>query len=953
MDNDELAIPFIIFSDNEGFKISQEAKDFLGTLALKRIGVISVVGKYRTGKSYFINKVLLSHNRKAGFSVGNTVNPCTKGLWIWKKVLNAKDYGGEDLPIIIIDTEGFGGIDEGVNHDTRIFLFSLLLSSYFIYNSTGAIDESSLQSLSLIINLAKEINLKTAGEHSTDEFPFFLWVLRDFSLSIEDTNGLPLSSKEYLENSLAPVKGISETAEAKNRLRRLLKQFFVKRDCITFVRPVEEERQLQKLDQLDDELIRPEFIEQIKKSRYKIFKNVNHKCISNNIISSAGFLSSAEAYVSMINSGQVPSIESAWINICNDQNHSIYNESIRMLDNIIKSYEPLILKNQELEETKNTIFQFAEKNFIKTDELQQSLLQKLKEDIQKRIDKYQREAISDKHKQLEKVLDEKVFELKQDIINGQINSIEEIIQALDEFDRSNLNAEFKEGWDKLRKIKETSLITQICGALGEKHKAEKEKVHILVAEADILRNKIIYIEDKLNEITNSLDKTKSSLQMKEEKIEELQKYSTNLTKILDEKELFEKERTFIQKISPVIGNELEKSLTSDQQNSKVKVKNHEKEIERLKEKIVKKNQKIYELKYELQKLKEFHENIKQNEKDNQYLIANTNASYNSNNEDYYKSDNEVIELRVSNRHLLEQVVFHKKITEDLKEIYEKLLFNVSPNSTNMETANSELLSTNKILSQSLARTQTQIRFLEERLKIFKQFKKICKNASSIKCSKCYKFCVVDNFIEHLEVCGNLFRAGKNNNQKPEDISYYPDKNSAITFSVDHISKKSERKINPKDYIVKIFNDNAVWKIEKNYKDFIDLYKMLITKFPALNFSEELKSNNMFCLGVENFIKSEKIDSEEKRKNIEKFLNEISNIREIIYSREFKKFIALEKENISETFFDKETDKSLLGVPKSNLITNYKAENNLFKKQNINAAINYQPSQESNTSLFIG
>lgn len=43
-----------------------------------------------------------------------------------------------------MDTEGFGGINEGNNHDTRIFLFSILLSSLFIYNSMGNIDENAL-----------------------------------------------------------------------------------------------------------------------------------------------------------------------------------------------------------------------------------------------------------------------------------------------------------------------------------------------------------------------------------------------------------------------------------------------------------------------------------------------------------------------------------------------------------------------------------------------------------------------------------------------------------------------------------------------------------------------------------------------------------------------------------------------------------------------------------------
>jgi hypothetical protein len=69
--------------------------------------------------------------------------------------------GNPDYPTmkaLIIDTEGFGGMDENVNHDTRIFLFSLLLSSYFIYNSVGSIDENALNNISLIVNLAKVIN---------------------------------------------------------------------------------------------------------------------------------------------------------------------------------------------------------------------------------------------------------------------------------------------------------------------------------------------------------------------------------------------------------------------------------------------------------------------------------------------------------------------------------------------------------------------------------------------------------------------------------------------------------------------------------------------------------------------------------------------------------------------------------------------------------------------------
>lgn len=57
------------------FEINEEALDFLKNLN-SPIGIISVAGMYRTGKSYLLNRMLL--NRSGGFGVGPTINPCTK-----------------------------------------------------------------------------------------------------------------------------------------------------------------------------------------------------------------------------------------------------------------------------------------------------------------------------------------------------------------------------------------------------------------------------------------------------------------------------------------------------------------------------------------------------------------------------------------------------------------------------------------------------------------------------------------------------------------------------------------------------------------------------------------------------------------------------------------------------------------------------------------------------------
>jgi Guanylate-binding protein, N-terminal domain len=71
------AIPFIVNQNGE-FSVSEVAKEYLRSLDGKKVGIVCVVGKYRTGKSFFINKVILDRQTETGFNVGPTVNPCTK-----------------------------------------------------------------------------------------------------------------------------------------------------------------------------------------------------------------------------------------------------------------------------------------------------------------------------------------------------------------------------------------------------------------------------------------------------------------------------------------------------------------------------------------------------------------------------------------------------------------------------------------------------------------------------------------------------------------------------------------------------------------------------------------------------------------------------------------------------------------------------------------------------------
>ena len=175
------------------------------------IAVIAVAGMYRTGKSYLLNRMIL--NREGGFGVGPSINPCTKGLWVWGTPLSGFSAEGKPISIIVVDSEGLGGLDEDNNHDMRIFSLALLLASFFIYNSSGNIDENALSSLSLVCSITNHIELKQgkASEVSPEDFarfmPQFMWVVWDFALQLVDEEGASISCKEYLEKALQEKQG--------------------------------------------------------------------------------------------------------------------------------------------------------------------------------------------------------------------------------------------------------------------------------------------------------------------------------------------------------------------------------------------------------------------------------------------------------------------------------------------------------------------------------------------------------------------------------------------------------------------------------------------------------------------------------------------------------------------------------------------------------------------------
>lgn len=95
----------LIENTNGKLVINPEALKILSAIT-EPLVVVAIVGLYRTGKSYLMNKLA---GKKKGFSLGSTVQSHTKGIWMWCVPHPEKP----NHTLVLLDTEGLGDVEKG------------------------------------------------------------------------------------------------------------------------------------------------------------------------------------------------------------------------------------------------------------------------------------------------------------------------------------------------------------------------------------------------------------------------------------------------------------------------------------------------------------------------------------------------------------------------------------------------------------------------------------------------------------------------------------------------------------------------------------------------------------------------------------------------------------------------------------------------------------------------
>ena len=335
---EEGPINLIEFHKNN-FVLNEKALNILRTIKEDLI-IVSIVGKARTGKSYLMNLLLNNSNSKYpgnGFEISSKLNSCTRGIWLWD---TPRQKPNSSSKIIFIDSEGTNSIDLSTKiYDSKIFALIVLISSLFIYNTNGNIDEKSINDLALAAHLSNIVATNTIEDKDliiNELAPKFIWVLRDFSLDkIDPETGEEISSNEYLELCLRNKN--SKNSMENNLIRENIIKYFKERECITLPRPVDEESDLHKLNEIPFCKLKPNFREEFLNLKKIIYEKAKIKKIGSQKINGLILVELLVSFINSLNSKIIPNINSAIDNIIINEIEKSYDNSIKLWkENFIK-----------------------------------------------------------------------------------------------------------------------------------------------------------------------------------------------------------------------------------------------------------------------------------------------------------------------------------------------------------------------------------------------------------------------------------------------------------------------------------------------------------------------------------------------------------------------------------------------------------------------------------------
>ena len=290
--------------NNHTLKLVDDAVELLRSIN-KPLAVLSICGPYRSGKSYFISRVLGS---PGAFKLGHSMQACTRGIWMATTVLECQDF-----TTVLLDTEGIDAVGASETMAMSLLTLTTLLSSFLIYNSKKVPQKVDLDKMRCFSQLSASL-LAQCGESMSNEaskafFPRFLWLLRDVHLKMTDREGKELAPTKFLHTRVLA----SESGEFTD-LGKSLVSLFPSLECATLPIPSTKRNIIHGIVEQQDKL-KPAFNTAVDNLIQQILQTVSPKkgVDGTATVNGKALAALAGGYVEAVNRpGALPDLDQGW-----------------------------------------------------------------------------------------------------------------------------------------------------------------------------------------------------------------------------------------------------------------------------------------------------------------------------------------------------------------------------------------------------------------------------------------------------------------------------------------------------------------------------------------------------------------------------------------------------------------------------------------------------------------
>ncbi|KFM70854.1 Atlastin, partial [Stegodyphus mimosarum] len=361
----------------------------------KKVVVVSVAGAFRKGKSFLLNFMLRYLEAKGnpdwlgkedeplkGFSWRGGSERDTTGILLWSEVFNITLPTGEEVAVLLMDTQGAFDSSSTVKECATVFALSTMISSIQVYNLSQNIQEDDLQHLELFTEYGR------LAMEECDDKPFqkLLFLVRDWSFPYEAEYGA-IGGKIILDRRLE----LSDKQHPQlQQLRKHIRNCFSEVECFLMPHPGLEVSTSPHFDgRLAD--IRSEFKDSLREF-VKLLLSPSRlvpKQIGGQYVTAGELINYFKAYVEIFKGGELPEPKSM-LNATAEANNlsavasskEFYNSEMEKICGGDRAYvNPESLNKYHQEIRYNALQKFSETKKMGNEELENTFREKLIKEI--------------------------------------------------------------------------------------------------------------------------------------------------------------------------------------------------------------------------------------------------------------------------------------------------------------------------------------------------------------------------------------------------------------------------------------------------------------------------------------------------------------------------------------------------------------------------------------------